>query len=318
MSDAEVDSAHWRALGTNVDLLVVGGNAGQARTVVESLLDEIDRTYSRFRDDSELEALNRRAGEEVAVSPLLATAVEAAIDAARRTDGRCDPTVGVAMHRIGYDRDFALLGEGGDPIELRMERVPGWETIRLDRVNRRIRTSPGVEIDLGSTGKALAADLAVAAVVDRAEVAGALVSLGGDLATSGATPAGGWRVLAAEDSTTPPDTPGEVVALHRGAIATSSTRVRRWRRGSTELHHLIDPATGLPAGGPWQTVTVVADSCVAANAVATAAIVRGESGPAWVEALGLAARFVAADGTVFRTAAWPDVDAVPDEPLVSG
>jgi FAD:protein FMN transferase len=131
------------------------------------------------------------------------------------------------------------------------------------------------------------------------------VSLGGDIATSGRNPDGGWRVLAAEDQATPADEVGEVIALHVGAIATSSTTVRRWRRGAVALHHLIDPRTGLPAVSPWRTVSVVAATCVDANTAATAALIRGEDAPDWLNGLGLAARLVSTDGAVRRVGGWP-------------
>jgi thiamine biosynthesis lipoprotein len=135
----------------------------------------------------------------------------------------------------------------------------------------------------------------------------ALVSLGGDIATSGRAPDGGWRILASEDSEAPADAAGEVVAIESGAIATSSTTVRRWRAGDgAYLHHLVDPWTGAPVEGPWRTVTVAADSCVAANAAATAAIVLGERGLAWLEDRSLPARLVDQDGRVALVGGWPE------------
>jgi thiamine biosynthesis lipoprotein len=134
---------------------------------------------------------------------------------------------------------------------------------------------------------------------------GVLISLGGDIATAGDIPAGGWRVLVAEDSDAPPDSDGEVIALNGGAIASSSTTVRAWRRGDIALHHLIDPQTGVSVESPWRTATVVAATCVDANTAATAAIVRGSSAPAWLDGLGLAARLVGTAGDVHRIGSWP-------------
>jgi thiamine biosynthesis lipoprotein len=109
----------------------------------------------------------------------------------------------------------------------------------------------------------------------------------------------------AEDSDTPPASDGEVIALHDGAIATSSTTVRTWRRGKVALHHLIDPQTGVSVESPWRTASVVAATCVDANTAATAAIVRGASAPDWLDGLGLAARLVGVAGDVHRFGTWP-------------
>jgi thiamine biosynthesis lipoprotein ApbE len=304
--DSTVSSASWRALGTHADLVVTGGDLNRARRAVEAVLAEVDRTYSRFRPDSELVRLNEQAGRTVSLSPLLARAIDVALRAAALTDGLCDPTVGRALHRIGYDGDFAGIAARSNPIVLRMERVPGWQVLRFDRARATLLAPPGVELDLGSTGKALAADLAVSAALSAMGGGGVLVSLGGDLSTAGAVPDGGWRVLVAEDSAVPPDSGGEVIAIRDGAIATSSTTVRRWQRGDVSLHHLVDPRTGLPADGPWRTVSVVAATCVDANTAATAAMIAGGAGPAWIEGRGLAARFVGLDGEVLRVGGWPE------------
>jgi thiamine biosynthesis lipoprotein len=72
-------------------------------------LRELDLTCSRFRDDSELQRLNRQTGRPVPVSSLLRDALEAALAAARMTEGLVDPTVGNAMTLIGYDRTFSRV-----------------------------------------------------------------------------------------------------------------------------------------------------------------------------------------------------------------
>ena len=308
-----IERASWRALGTGVRLVVHDGDLATARAAVEALLDRVDRTYSRFRPDSELLALHARAAEFVPISPLLADAIEIALDAAEQTGGAVDPTVGRAMRAIGYDADFATLGARSGPIELRLEPIPGWQAVELSRVRGEVRLRPGVELDLGSTGKAYAADLAATAALDAVDRPGAgiLVSLGGDIATAGRAPDRGWRILVAEDSEVPADADGETIAIPGGAIATSSTTVRRWRRAGRELHHLVDPRTGQPAVSPWRTVTVVADTCVRANTEATAAIIRDESGLERLAATGLPARVVDRDGRIVRLNGWPDPELVP-------
>jgi thiamine biosynthesis lipoprotein len=308
-----VATATWRALGTRVDLLLTSHDAGAmtaARAAVEETLERVDLVCSRFRADSELSRLNARSGETVTVGPLLAQFIEAGLRGARLSDGLVDPTVGRAMRAVGYDDDFATVRDRAGPITIRIEPIPGYQAIDFNRLTRTVRLAKGVEIDLGSTAKALAADLAAAAASDATAGGGVLVSLGGDIAIAGEVPLEGWRVLAAEDSETPATADGEVVALHGGALATSSTTVRRWTRDGILLHHLIDPDTGQPTTGPWRTASVIAGNCLDANIAATAAIVRGDGAAPWLTQTGLAARLVAHDGTVLCVAGWP-------EPLVA-
>jgi thiamine biosynthesis lipoprotein len=308
--------ALWRALGTKVHVLVTDGDISTARDAVEATLARVDATYSRFRPDSELSRLNARPAETVAVSDLLARAVAEALRAAAATDGLVDPTVGRAVRATGYDAGlpaFAAWTGSPSPI-VRLERVAGWRAVRLDAAARTIRIPRGVELDLGSTGKALAAELAATAAADRlGPDAGILVSLGGDIAVFGRCPDAGWQVAVGEDSGADPRDLEEVVALRTGGMATSSTTVRRWRVDGTDAHHIVDPRTGGPAAGPWRTASVVARRCVHANAAATAAIVRGADAPAWLAGLGLAARLVGTDGSIVRVGGWPEPAA--GEPL---
>jgi len=95
---------------------------------------------------------------------------------------------------------------------------------------------------------------------------------------------GGWQIHCSDDSRDDPGSPGEIIGIMGGAIAASSTTVRRWTVGGVERHHIIDPATGLPASGPWRTVTVAAANCVDANAASTAAIVLGDRAADWLRA----------------------------------
>ena len=104
--------------------------------------------------------------------------------------------------------------------------------------------------------------------------------------------------------------PLEIVAIDSGGLATSSTTVRRWRRGDVVVHHLLDPRSGRPAEGPWRTASAVAATCVDANVAATAAIVLGSDAVAWLESTALPARLVADDGSICRVNGWP----VPDTP----
>jgi thiamine biosynthesis lipoprotein len=296
-------AADWEAWSCRIRVVVTDPAAlGEARAVLTDALADVDHACSRFRPDSELAAAEAAAGRWMRVSPLLADLLDVALRAARRTDGDVDPTVGSALVGLGYDRDLASLRTGGTLVRA---QVPGWQ--RIERDGDRVRIAPGVHVDLGATAKARTADLA-AAEITRRTGSGCLVSLGGDIAVAGPAPEGGWRIRV-EDVTGDPEAPSQgpstVVTIGDGGLATSSIRARRWRRGGIDLHHLIDPSTGLPPARAWRTVSVAAGTCVDANTVSTAAIVRGTRVWAWLRAIGLPARLVAEDGRVFTAGGWP-------------
>jgi thiamine biosynthesis lipoprotein ApbE len=308
-----IATARWEALGTGV-VLRVGEPAvlAPAQAVVAGELDAIDRACSRFRADSDLSRVNALAGgRAVRVAPLLVEALEVALRAAELTDGAVDPTVGAALALAGYDRDWRLLEPAGTeaaaiPVaRIRAEVRSGWRTIELDAVRSSVRVPRGIALDLGASAKAWAADRAARAVHEACRCS-VLISIGGDIATAGTAPAGGWRVHVTDDHRARPDAPGQTISIAGGGLATSSTATRRWRRGGSTMHHIIDPATGAPARGAWRTVSVAAADCTDANIASTAALVLGdESAVAWLAQRSLPARLVDHRGGVRRVGDWP-------------
>jgi thiamine biosynthesis lipoprotein len=292
----------WPALGTTASVAVTDSEAlGGAQRAVVAELAQLDAACSRFRDDSEITRLNRNGGRPFEAGPLLIEAIEVALRAARLSDGIVDPTIGEALILAGYDRDFAMLRN--EPRVLVGRRVPGWSCVSVRRDTGTVSMPPGVTLDLGATAKALGADRAAkrAASAAGADV-GVLVNLGGDISTCGPAPGGGWLVRVTDDHRAPADAPGQTVTIASGALATSSTTVRRWGEGA---HHIIDPRTGLPADTRWRTVSVAAATCVDANVASTAAIVLGEEAPDWLAERGLPARLVDLGGDVVTTSGWP-------------
>ena len=296
----------FQALGTYGELLLHGRPAalGTAMRILRGELAAIDLACSRFRDDSELAAVNAAAGAAVPVSPLFAAAVGVALTAAEQTGGDVDPTLGEALVAAGYDADYRSLPPDGPEVTPR----PGGRWREVSVRDGVLRIPVGVALDLGATAKALVVDRAAAAIAAETG-AGVLVNVGGDLAAAGPVLPGGWPVrvtddTAREDVATPGRT-GPVIRMHGGGLATSSTAVRRWRRAGRAYHHVLDPRTGLPAEPVWRTVTVTAASCVDANTASTASIVRGRAAVQWLDSLGLPSRLVDATGAVRRVADWP-------------
>jgi thiamine biosynthesis lipoprotein len=314
-----IGAARFSALGTSASLLVTDpGGTDRACALLRAELDAIDRACSRFRPDSELWRVNNAHGRAMRVSALLAEAVAVALAAADVTDGDVDPTCGRSLMRLGYDRDFATARQDTSPLPEPAIPVAGWQAVELDRGRRRIKLPGEVTLDLGATAKALAADRAAARIA-AALHCGALVNLGGDIAVAGDPPEQGWLVGIVDDQEF--DGPGDparpgpgpagqprhdtVVTIRDGGLATSSTKVRAWSRGTARLHHIIEPSTGMPVSSRWRTVSVAAASCVAANTASTAAIIRGERAPGWLASQHLPARLASHSGEIVTVAGWP-------------
>ncbi len=295
-----------RAIGTTA--IVVVTEPAKIETAARILRDElvaIDDACSRFRADSELSTLHRANGAPVRVSSLLFDSITVACDVAQRTEGAVDPTVGSAIAALGYDRDFDELDPQRTELREPPRPAPGWWQIELDWQKHTVRIPPGTHIDLGSSAKALVADRAARRIAHSMET-GVLVSIGGDIATAGTAPDGGWSVGIAADASAPTEAVDQVVSISNGGMASSSTTVRTWQCGGRRLHHIVDPATGNCAPPFWLLVSAAAESCVDANAATTAAVVWGPRAVPKLVELGLPVRLVRHDGQVILLNGWPD------------
>ena len=289
----------WTALGTNVQLLVHPEPAGPAAVArAAELLTEVDLSCSRFRAESDLSRVNRCAGEWVEISEVLSQALAVALAAAQATQGIVDPTLGLVLAGLGYDRDYTEVRKGATrrgpaaqgPAAIAVPQAVGsWRDVEL--APRAVRIPFGRALDLGATGKAFASDL-IARTLHVELGVDVMVSVGGDVAVGGV---GGhdWQVVVCEVPEQTRTTAGklapmgdddELVSLSRGGLTTSSVVWRRWQHDGREMHHLIDPRIGAPARPVWRTASVIGPDCATANAASTASVVLGEGAVDWLAA----------------------------------
>jgi len=298
----------FRVMGTRARILCTGGPDGLAARG-EALARDLEARWTRFDPASELMRLNAGAGRPVRVSEPTFALVARAVDAWRRTAGRFDPTGLDALIASGYDRDFAELQDAPDdsmPVRaLASTRLPGCRGIELDPLVAAVLLPRGVQLDLGGIGKGYAADRVVAALVE-AGATGVCVDLGGDVRMAGVGPYDGAWTVELRDETLASRYGS--LRLATGAVATSTTQLRRWTRGEQTCHHLLDPATGRASTSGVATVTVVGADAWWSEVLAKAALVAGAAaGVALLTAEGVDGVLVTDTGSVRATpgfAAW--------------
>jgi thiamine biosynthesis lipoprotein len=304
ITTASVVTHELPAMGSVAELMVIGGAGSLLVEWAVWRLGALEALWSRFLPESELCGLDRRAGTgPVSVSPETVDAVGRALSLWYVTDGRFDPTVRRALEACGYDRTFRLVAPAGPALAQPPRPAPGCDGIRVDHAHSMISLPAGVALDLGGIGKGLAADLVATGLVARG-AAGACVALGGDVRVAGRGPHGGAWTIEIED----PLDESKILfrrTLAGGAVVTSTTRFRRWTRGGTVLHHIIDPTTGTPAARGVTAVIASADAAWWAEGIAKAALVAGiDDGLELLERLGVAAVIVGDRGDHYATSYW--------------
>jgi FAD:protein FMN transferase len=285
----------FRAMGTDIHLIAVAGSARAASAAVDrgrERIEQLEALWSRFRSASEVSVMNALAGMPVRVSPETIALVQRALDGVRLTGGRFDPTVLGAVIRAGYDRTYTEIIPGIAPED---DRGLGAPRIEVDPVARLVQLPAGVGFDPGGIGKGLAADIVARELANR--VAGICVNIGGDLRVHGQAPDGPAWGVEVEDPFG--GASRAVLSLADGAVATSSRTRRVLRDGG---HHLIDPATGLPAASGVVSATAIAGQGWIAEVLAKASFLAGaDEGCDLLEAAGVAGVLVLDDGGERRT-----------------
>ena len=265
-----------RAMATDISVTAIGNDRVRLESAVDRALAvfrDVESQCSRFDPTSALMKANAAPAEWTAVSPRCFEALAAAADAYRRTGGRFDPRVHDDLCRLGYAHSLAF--EAGDvvlrtPSAQARPELPEWQPRFHQR--RGLVHLGGYRVDLGGIGKGLAVRWAVESLREHTD--DFLVEAGGDCYAAGAAPDGGpWRI-GVEDPLNL-DQPIAVLAVSDRAVATSSVRIRRWTAGSSDVHHLIDPRTGLPGGAGLGAVTVVGDDVADAEVDAKTLFLEG-------------------------------------------
>lgn len=276
---------HARYMDTIVTLQIVSTEDQQAelsRRADQAMqcFATVEAICSRFQPDSELRQLCSRPGEPVTVSPVLFEAVRFALRMAEETAGAFDPTVGHAMERAGFDREYVSGLRRSTFADT--EIVATYKDVRLDEVHRTIKLVKPLLLDLGAVAKGLAVDLAAQSLTG---FDGFAIDAGGDVFVSGSNDTGGlWRVGIRHPIQ--PDALIATLELTDCAICTSGT-YERFDPSTPDRHHLLDPVTG-ESQNKLVSCTVIAPFAMLADGCSTAAFVLGpEKGIALLDRLEL-------------------------------
>lgn len=275
-------------------------HAGPLHAALVSEVDRLELLASRFRDDSEISAVNRSAGGWCDASWDFVEVLSASLDAAGATHGLVTPLVGRQVDAAGY-RTWRDATPSVIPAEI--PEVPDWRDIAISPAgdHARVRIPAASQLDLGAVAKGWLADRLAGLVARICEV-DVIADMGGDLSIR--TTSQPW-VVAVEPG---PHGRTESLSVESAGLATSGTTLRRWRTATGDTaHHIIDPRTGRSAEPVWSSASVLAADATAANTAATASIVLGREAPAWLGRQGLDALLSGPDGQQ-RVGRWPTPD----------
>jgi thiamine biosynthesis lipoprotein len=272
-----MEMTQFRSMNTDVFLNAEGKTRQIVRGFAEArrFIEESERRFTRFSEDSELSKLNRSAGNWFHASPDMVFVVMLAYQYVDQTRGLFDPSILPDLKRIGYDRSMDIIREMGstvnDPHVQTRCRLP-LDGLIINTDENLIYLPDGVQLDLGGIAKGWIVEQAAAILGEYSSACA--VNAGGDMVLVG-IPAGRkmWEITLEDPRT--PDLPMTRLNVPPGAVATSSMARRTWNQGGKQRHHLIDPRTGEPAVTDWLSVTVLAPHAEMAEVFAKALLIAG-------------------------------------------
>ena len=246
----------FHAIGTRWSIETADRLSRRTAGRIATLVEEFDRTFSRFRADSLVARMS--AGEGIVEIPASGRALlDFYRDLYDSTDGAVTPLVGESLDQLGYDASYTLQRRGPS------RPAPAWDDV-MDWDGCTLQTRGPVTLDLGAAGKGRLVDL-VAEELWAAGHAEFTVDASGDLVHSGP----GLERVGLEHPNDPLTVIG-VARVRNGALAASAVNRRTWGDG---LHHVIDPVVGEPVGGTLAT-WVSAECAMVADGLATALFLR--------------------------------------------
>lgn len=301
----EVPVLTGATMGTTYSVIVPDLKTSDQETLqkkIEASLAELNSAMSTWQPDSAISLFNNSANTDwVKVPESFAIVAQGAIRVASESNGAFDPTVGPLVKRWGFGKAQTDSVPGSDEINALLEQV-GYNKLQADVGKSSIRKSEAnLQVDLNAIAKGYAVDQ-LAVVVESLGYTNYLVEIGGELRVNGKNADNEpWRV-GIEQPAQDERRASIGLLLDAGSVATSGDYRNSFENDGVRYSHVIDPRVGYPVQHGLASVTVVAESAMAADAWATALMVLGsDDGMKIADKHQLASFFIVRDGQGFVT-----------------
>lgn len=260
-------------LGTVVKIKIYDQEAKKLIKESFELLDEVENKMSSHIAESEINKINRQAGQQVVkVSADTYYVLKKALKYARLSQGVFDPTVGplVRLWRIGTKEEQIPQEK---ELKKRLKLVD-YSELKLKSEGRVFLTKEGMKLDVGGIAKGYAADKIIDYLKEK-DVQSAYIDIGGNVSVLGSKPDNDFWQVGIQD---PKKDRGKVLAaigVKDKTIVTSGNYERYFMKNGKRYHHLLNPNTGYPARKDIISATVVTNNSLQADALSTAVYILG-------------------------------------------
>lgn len=295
-ASAETVRFRGETMGTYYSIAIDGADESQEseiRAKVDECLAEVNRQMSTWDPDSEISRFNQSDSTDwFSVSSEFAKVVEESLRIHRLTEGAFDPTVSPLVDLWGFGSKQPERLPSDEEIAAAKQQV-GMERIEVRMMPPAIRKNKaGVALNLSAIAKGYGVDQ-VASLLASLGFPSHIVDIGGENRAGGLKSTGmKWRV-GIESPLDSAEGPHRVVELVNLSVATSGDYRNFFEFQGVRYSHVINPLTGKPVEQPPASITVLSESCMTADAIATALMVMGtERGLTFSQKHGLSVLFL--------------------------
>lgn len=263
-------------MGTKYNIKFIAPQGYNQQTLekdVEIRLDEVNKAMSTYIGDSEISLFNKMSKEkEFFPGQDFKATLAHALDIAKKTDGTFDPTIGTLVNLWGFGPNGKRKIPSKKAILAAKEKV-GFEKIKLSG-NTLTKTVDGVYLDLSASAKGYGVDALIELLRTRG-ISNALVEIGGEVRTMGESLTRPWKIGVESPSNQNGNPVVRVVKIKNVALATSGDYRNFFKEGGKRYQHTINFKSGAPVVSELASVSVISDSCMDADAWATALMAMG-------------------------------------------
>ena len=260
------------AFGTIYHITYMGQPSASLPRQVDSVLNEVNRTFSIFDTTSIISQINK--GQDVTPNESFLTILQTSLEISRETKGAFDCTCQPLIELWGFGRKNQKTVVPQAQIDS-VKQFVGSQLVAIQD-GRIVKADPRVQLNFNAIAKGYAVDQ-VARFLKKQGFGDCIVEIGGEIVALGTKNGKPWRVgiqVPTETADGPAES-SESFDLRDRAVATSGNYRNYFEQDGVRYTHILDPVTGKPEQSNLLSVTVIAPDCMTADAYATAFMVLG-------------------------------------------
>ena len=248
-------------------------SVSQIKTKVDSALISLNLQMSTYIPSSEISILNQLDITSILPSPEFLTVLEYARNLSKSSNGLFDITVGPLVKLWGFSvRRSTWAPPKKSDVKQLLENIGNntWDLVD----GKLMKLNPNIQIDVNAIAKGFGVDI-ISSLIESLGYENYMVEIGGEVYCAGVNEDGEFWKIGVELPDYDSRTISNIVNISHAAMATSGDYRNYFSSNGKNYSHTINPKTGSPIQHSLASATVISQTCMDADGLATALLVMG-------------------------------------------